>query len=102
MPSRVRERMRSASNSATIARTLNSSRPTGSVGSYTDAPRLRRTLRLVRSSAMAGASVELGDHERVTGAAGGQGFPQARPFPVGSGQSVIDVDPRRLDAEGRE
>jgi hypothetical protein len=41
MPSRVRSRMRSVS--ATIARTLNSNRPTGSVGSYTDPPRFRRT-----------------------------------------------------------
>jgi len=36
-----------------LAPHLNSSRPTGSVGSYTDAPRLSRTLRLVRSSAIA-------------------------------------------------
>lgn len=56
IPSRVRDRMRSASNSATIAKTLNSSRPTGSVGSHTDAPRLSRTFRLVRSSAIARAS----------------------------------------------
>ena len=41
MPSRVRARMRSASNSAIIARTLNSSRPTGSVGSDRPAERGR-------------------------------------------------------------
>ena len=35
-PSRVRIRARSASDSATIASTLNGSRPTGSVGSCTD------------------------------------------------------------------
>jgi hypothetical protein len=33
IPSRVRSRIRSDSNSATMARTLNSSRPTASVGS---------------------------------------------------------------------
>ena len=44
------------SDSATMASTLNSSRPTGSVGSYTDPPRLRRTCRTVSSSAMALAS----------------------------------------------
>lgn len=33
IPSRVRERIKSASNSATIANKLNSSLPTGSVGS---------------------------------------------------------------------
>ena len=35
MPSLVRSRIRSASNSATSANTLNNNRPTGSVGSYT-------------------------------------------------------------------
>src|SRR5215204_1698481 len=34
IPSRVRSRIRSDSNSATIASTLNNSRPTGSVGSW--------------------------------------------------------------------
>jgi hypothetical protein len=53
MPSRVRMLIRSASNSATIASTLNSSRPTGSVGSYTEPPRLSLTCRTVSSSAMA-------------------------------------------------
>jgi hypothetical protein len=45
-------------NSATIANTLNSSRPTGPVGSYADADaqRLSRTFRSVRSSAIARAS----------------------------------------------
>src|ERR1035437_2483261 len=38
------------------SRTLNSSRPTGSVGSYTDPPRLNRTWPAVSSSAMALAS----------------------------------------------
>jgi hypothetical protein len=40
MPSRVRIRMRSPSNSATMASTLNGSLPTGSVGSWTEPPRL--------------------------------------------------------------
>ena len=35
IPSQVRNRIKSDSNSATIASTLNSNRPTGSVGSYT-------------------------------------------------------------------
>src|SRR5664280_746648 len=43
-------------NFAAIASTLNSNLPTGSVGSYTDPPRLRRTCRTVSSSAMALAS----------------------------------------------
>jgi hypothetical protein len=34
IPSQVRSRIRSDSNSATIAKTLNSNRPTGSVGSW--------------------------------------------------------------------
>jgi hypothetical protein len=45
---RVRIRIRSAS--ATMASTLNSSRPTGSVGSWTDPPRLSFTFPLVGSS----------------------------------------------------
>src|SRR3954447_2571045 len=56
MPSRVRMLIRSASNSATMASTLNSSRPTGTVGSYTEPPRLSLTCRTVSSSAMARAS----------------------------------------------
>src|SRR3954467_15601328 len=56
MPSRVRMLIRSASNSATIASTLNNSRPTGSVGSYTEPPRLSLTCLIVSSSAMARAS----------------------------------------------
>jgi NADPH:quinone reductase-like Zn-dependent oxidoreductase len=48
--------MRSASNSATTAKTLNSNLPTASWGSYTDAPKLSRTCRAVSSSAMARAS----------------------------------------------
>jgi len=39
-----------------LARTLNSSRPTGSVGSWTDPPRLSFTCRPVSSSAMVRAS----------------------------------------------
>jgi hypothetical protein len=45
IPSRVRIRIRSVSNSATIASTLSSSRPTGSVGSWIEPPRLSLTLR---------------------------------------------------------
>jgi hypothetical protein len=48
--------MRSDSNSATMARTLNSSRPTGSVGSWMEPPMLSFTFRLVRSSMMSRAS----------------------------------------------
>lgn len=43
MPSRVRRQMRSASNSATMANTLNNNRPTGSVGSCTTPPKLSLT-----------------------------------------------------------
>jgi hypothetical protein len=43
--------------------------------------------------------VELGDHERVAGAARGERLPQTRPVPVGAGEPVIDVDALELDAE---
>ncbi len=56
MPLRVRMRARSALNSATMAKTLNSSRPTGSVGSCNEPPRLSRIWGVVSSSAMARAS----------------------------------------------
>jgi hypothetical protein len=36
--------------------------------------------------------VELGDDQRVTFAASGQGFSKTWPFPVGAGKPVVDVD----------
>ena len=56
IPSRVRIRIRSASNSEIIANTLNSCLPIGSVGSWTEPPLLRLTSRLARSSAISWAS----------------------------------------------
>jgi hypothetical protein len=41
----------------------------------------------------AGEPVEFGDDESVAGPDRGEGFPEARPFPVPAGQSVVDVDP---------
>ena len=55
MASRVRMRIRSASNSASMANTFNSSLPTGSVGSYTDQSKMSLTLRRVSSSRMSRA-----------------------------------------------
>src|SRR5829696_619862 len=52
---RVRIRIRSASNSATIANTLNSNRPTGSVGSWTEPPTLSFTFRFVSMSRASGS-----------------------------------------------
>jgi hypothetical protein len=56
IPSRARSRIRSDSNSATLARALNSNRPTGSVGSWIEPPGLSLTFRLVSSSRMCRAS----------------------------------------------
>ncbi len=50
MPSLVLILMRSDSNSAVMARTLNSSRPIGSFGSWTDPPMLSFTSAAVRPS----------------------------------------------------
>ena len=47
-------------NSATIAKTLGSRRPTGSVGSWIAPPRLNLTFRLVSSSKMSRASAAIG------------------------------------------
>ena len=89
-----------------MASTLNSSRPTGSVGSWTEPPRLSLTCaagELVGDVAgvgqRAGEPVELGDDERVAGAAGGERLAQAGPVAVGAGEAVVDVDAVRLDAE---
>ena len=43
----------------------------------------------------AGEPVELGDHKRVPGPAGGERLTQPGPLPVGAGQAVVDVDPLR-------
>jgi site-specific recombinase XerC len=75
-PARVRSRARWASNSAIIARTLNSTRPTGSVGSCTVPPMLRLTPRLERSATIARRS----DRERASRSSFGdpEGSPSRR------------------------
>jgi hypothetical protein len=90
LPSRVRARVRPASNSATMASTLNSSRPTGSVGSCSEPPRFSLTWRrgevvddVARVRQRAREPVELGDDERVAGAAGRERFAQSGAVPVG-------------------
>jgi hypothetical protein len=62
-------RIRSASNSATMANTLNSSLPTGSVGSYTDAPKMSLTFAagefvedVARVGQRPGQPIKLGHH----------------------------------------
>jgi hypothetical protein len=75
MPSLVRSPIRS--DSATIAGTLKSSRPTGSVRSYTGQPRLRRTCprELVGNCPgfrqRPGQAVELGHNQRVGASSNG-------------------------------
>ena len=46
-----------------------------------------------------GEAVELGDDERVTGAAGGQRLAQPGPVAVRAGEAVVDVDPLGRHAE---
>jgi hypothetical protein len=109
MPSRVLIVIRSDSNSATIASTLNSNLPTGSVGSCTYPPRLSFTARggeLGNDVAGIGERqrepVELGHDQDVAGAAGGHRLAQSVPVPVGPGQAVVDVDPVGCDVERGE
>jgi hypothetical protein len=79
-------------DSATMASTLNSSRPTGSVGSRTEPPKLSLTSCRVRSSMICRASSRDRasrsslHHESVAGAAGGPRLPKSGPLPVGAGQ----------------
>ncbi len=47
----------------------------------------------------AGQPVQLGDHQRVASAAGGQCLAQTGPFPIGAGQAVVDVDALHVYAE---
>ena len=53
-------------------------------------------------SRASGEAVELGDDERVAGAAGGERFAEAGPVSVGAGEAVVDVDAVELHAEGLE
>jgi hypothetical protein len=50
----------------------------------------------------AGESIELGDDQRVTAAAGREGFAQPGSIAVGAGQAVVDVDAFRVDAQRDE
>ena len=92
-----------------MARTLNSSRPTASVGSYTDPPKLRLICRVVSSSAIARASVSdrasrssLVTTRGVTGSTRCKSLAQARTLAVGAGQAVIDVDPLGLNTQAEQ
>ncbi len=49
-----------------------------------------------------GEPVELGDHQGVPGAAGGQRLAQAGSQPAGTGQAVVDVDALGVDAGRRQ
>ena len=40
-----------------------------------------------------GQSIELGDHQRVALSTSSQGLTQARPFAIGAGESMVNVDP---------
>jgi hypothetical protein len=49
-----------------------------------------------------GQPVQLGDHQRVAGAARGEGESQSGPIPVGGGQAVVDVYAVVTDTERPE
>ena len=50
----------------------------------------------------AGESIEFGDDQRVAAAAGSEGLAQAGSIAVGAGQTVVDVDAFRIDAQRDE
>ena len=109
MPSRVRARARSASNSAIMLRVVNSSRPIGSVGSCTEPPMLSLHTAggefvndVARVGDGPGEPVELGHDERVAAAAGGERLAQPGSVAVRARQAVVDIDPLRVHAERGE
>ena len=77
----------------------------GSVGSWTEPPRLRLTRLAVSSSAMAWASGRDRASRsslvttRGAGAAGGESLAKSEPLAVSAGEAVVDIDPFRFDAE---
>ena len=97
--------MRSASNSATMPSTLNNSRPTGSVGSYScrrgsrerPSPRSRRRYRGRQEASDRGgrASTPRGCHPPASG----ESSAQARPGSTSTGQPMVNVDVALLDPE---
>ena len=102
-------RIRSDSNSATIASTLNKSRPTGSVGSCTDPPRLSLTSRPASSSAIARASGS--DRASRSSLAttsvspprhAANAWRRSRALAAGASQAVVDVDALGVDAQEGE
>lgn len=109
-PSRVRSRIRSDSNSATVARTLNSRQATDGVGGVLDRP-TEAQADLAGGELIGdrpsigqgpGQSVEFGDHQGVAGPAGRKLLAQSRSPAFGAGQAVTDVDPLGLCAETEE
>jgi len=107
IPSRVRVRARSASNSAIIDSVVNRSRPIGSVGSWIDPPMLSRTPDAVSSSTMSRASgTERASRSSLVTTRVSPCRQAARawrsPVAVRAGQSVVEVNPLGVDAEGGE
>src|SRR3954452_10812481 len=109
MPSTVRSRIRSDSNSATMARTLKQ-QPADGVGGVVDrAAQAQAGLpggELVgdRSGVGQGSgeTVEPGDHQGVTGPARGECLAEPGTFAVGARQAAVNVDPAGLDSEAEE
>src|ERR1700740_978914 len=98
MPSRVRWRIRLASNSAMTARICRNIRANGSSQSYVDPPSANRTPR--RLGPGRAEPVQLGDGQGVALPDGGQGLVEAGPGAAGAGEPLVEVDPVRGDAEG--
>ena len=109
MPSRVRSRIRSDSNSATMARTFEQQPPdrvSGVIDGRTQGEADLPAGQLVGNRSGVGQgpgkSVELGHHQGVAGAAGGECLTESGSLAVGAGQAVIDVDPVGLDAQAEQ
>jgi hypothetical protein len=104
-PQRARSRIRSALNSATMAMTLNNSRPTdpSDRDHAAEAELHIAPGQLVQDvpgvGQGAGDPVELGRHKGVGGPAGGQRQRRPGPVPICAGQAVVDVGAIVAEAE---
>ena len=103
IPSRVRIRIRSTSNSANVARMLKNIFPIGIVGPTTEREQNTSPGKGVTDVPSIGnrpsKSIQLRHHERVTRSYRGEGLIQPGPLPRGAAHAMVDVDAISINTE---